>query len=75
MTLSCGNFRQVFSPNLIGALTTLFFTNCCVRLKSDREIGRLTVIGFFSRPQSSEFLQLARVEMLEKAYYDTADIA
>ena len=35
----------IFS-NLIGALTTLFFTNYCVGLKSDIEIGQLAEIGY-----------------------------
>ena len=35
----------IFS-NLIGALTALFFTNYCVGLKSDNEIGQLAEIGY-----------------------------
>ena len=31
---------------LIGALTSLFFTNYCVGLKSDIEIVQLAVIGY-----------------------------
>ena len=34
----------IFS-NLTGALTALFFTNYCVGLKSDSEIGQLAEIG------------------------------
>ena len=36
---------SIFS-NLIGALTTLFFTNYCVGWKSDSETRQLTVIGY-----------------------------
>ena len=32
--------------NVIGALTTSFFTNYCVGLTSDSEIGQLAVIGY-----------------------------
>ena len=32
--------------NLIGVLTALFFTNCCVGLKSDNEIAQLAVIEY-----------------------------
>ena len=32
--------------NVIGALTTLFFTNYCVGFRSDSEIGKLAVIGY-----------------------------
>ena len=35
----------IFS-NLIDALTTLFFTNYCVGLKLDSEIGQLAIIGY-----------------------------
>ena len=35
----------IFS-NLIGALITHSFTNYCVGLKSDSEIGQLAVIGY-----------------------------
>ena len=36
--------------NLFGALTALFFTNHCVGLKSDSEIGQLAVIGQLHLP-------------------------
>ena len=35
----------IFS-NLIGALTTLFFTSYCAGSKSDNEIGQLAEIGY-----------------------------
>ena len=38
---------SIFS-NLIGALSALFFTNYCVGLKSDSEIGQLAVIGYLN---------------------------
>ena len=40
----CKSALTIFS-NLI-ALTTLFLTNYCVRVKSDSEIGQLAVIGY-----------------------------
>ena len=41
--------------NLIGALTALFFTNYCVGLKSDSEIGQLAVTGFL-KPDSYMYI-------------------
>ena len=46
MYLDVNHVTITIFSNLIGALTALFFTNYCVGLKLDSEIGQLAVIGY-----------------------------